>query len=84
MALLGIFLRCSIRNLNFTKSNKGRTWIYQRHKKKMQIHEVLQCHSTKIKKKKKKKNGLIRDKVKIENAEMRVIMWEGESEMTTE
>ena len=38
----------------------------------------------KNKEKEKEKNGLIRDKVKTENAEMRVIMWEGESKMTTE
>ena len=39
-------------------------------KKKMQIHEILHIFCTN---KEKKKNKLIRDKVEIENANMRII-----------
>ena len=46
------------------------TWIYQHHPKKKK-KEVFQVFSTN--KEKKKKNGLMRDKVRIENAEIRVI-----------
>ena len=72
--VLGIFLGWSLRNLNYTKFNKEITWIYQHHKKKKntQIHEILQFFCTN---KEKKKNKLIRDKVEIENADMRIIKW---------
>ena len=43
LAVLGIFLRCILRNLNHTKFNKRKTWIYAHitQKKYLQIHEVF-------------------------------------------
>ena len=40
--------------------------------KKMQIHEILQFFCTN---KENKKNRLIKDKVQIENADIRIIKW---------
>ena len=67
---LGICLGWSLRNLNYTKFNKERISIYQRHKKNTQIHEILQFFVL-IKRIRKKK--LIKDKVQIENADIRII-----------
>ena len=80
MAALGIYFRWSLKNLNYIKSYTKTAWIYQCHqkrkkkkeKKKKQIHEILQFFCTN---KEKKKNKLIRDKVEIENADMRIIKW---------
>ena len=72
MAVLGI---CRLlRNLNYTKFNKERISIYQRHKKNKikQIHKILQFFVL-IKRIRKKK--LIKDKVQIENVNMRIIKW---------
>ena len=67
-----MFLGWSLRNINYAKFNKETTWIYQHHqkKKKMQIHEILQFFVLA-----KKKKILIRDKVEIKNAYMRIIKW---------
>ena len=74
MANLGFFLRWSLRNLNYTKLNKETIWIYQHHKKKkMQIHKILK--KIVLTKRIRKKNRLIKDKVQIENADMRIIKW---------
>ena len=37
-----LFLGWSLINLNYTKFNKKTIWIYQHHRKNMQIHEILQ------------------------------------------
>ena len=44
-------------------------------KKKMQIHKILQFFCTN-KENKGKKNRLIKDKVQIENVDMRIIKWQ--------
>ena len=46
----------------------------QKKKKNMQKHEILPFFCTN--KKNKKKNRLIKDKVLIENANMRIIKWQ--------
>ena len=51
--------------------------MYQRHPKKKkhtQILEILQFFVL-AKRESEKKNGLIRDKVEIENADMKIIKW---------
>ena len=73
MADLGFFLRWSLRNLNYTKFNKENLNI-STSKKKIQIHEILQIFWTN-KENKEKKNRLIKDKVQIENVDMRIIKW---------
>ena len=83
MALLGIFSNVLTKKLKLTKSNKGRTWIYQCHNKNANTWSITMSFY-KNKEKEKEKKRLIRDKVKTKNAEMRVIMWEGESKMMTE
>ena len=52
--------------MNILKSQKKK-------KKNMQIHEILQFFCTN--KENKKKNRPIKDKVQIENVDMRIIKW---------
>ena len=69
------FLRWPLRNLNYTKFYKETIWIYPGQKKKnANTYEILQFFCTNKENKKKKKNP-IKDKVKIENADMRIIKW---------
>ena len=51
----------SLRNLNYTKSNKGITWIYQCHNKNANTWSIT-VSFYKNKEKEKEKKGLIRDK----------------------
>ena len=75
MADLGFFLRWSLRNLNYTKFNKENLNIStSKKRKKTQIHEILQIFWTN-KESKEKKKRLIKDKVQIENVDMRIIKW---------
>ena len=66
----------SLRNLNCIKSNKVNLIIptlpQKRKKKKRQIHGVLQFLSTNKMEKRKEKELMI-NKVKIENAKMKII-----------
>ena len=70
---LGIFLGWSL-NLNYTKFNKETIWIYQSHKK---THKYIKYYNffCTNKENKKKKKRLIKDKVQIENVDMRIIKW---------
>ena len=61
------FLGWSLINLNYSKFKKLITWIYQHLKKYMKYYNFF------LQTKRKRKNGLIRDKVGIKNAKMRVI-----------
>ena len=72
MALGIFFLWWSLRNLNYKKFNKEIIWIYQCHKKRKKKHAntwniTIFCTN----KENKKKNRLIKDKVQIENIDMR-------------
>ena len=73
MVILGIFFRVvTKRNLNYTKSNKKTTRIYQHHnkKKKKKKRKDIKYYNFYVLTKRKK---LIRNKVEIENADMRII-----------
>ena len=75
LTTLGIFLEWSLRSLNYTKFYKETIWIYPSHKKKKaNTYEILQFFCTNKENKKKKKRP-IKDKLQIENADMRIIKW---------
>ena len=76
MATSWNFLESSLKNLNYTKFIKEITWIYQLHPKKKKGNtkkHVLQFFPTN--KETKERNVLIRNKVGIENVEIRVIKY---------
>ena len=75
MADLGFFLRWSLRNLNYTKFNKETIWIYQRHKKTHKYIKYYNFFFVLTKRIRRKKKRLIKDKVQIENVDMRIIKW---------
>ena len=77
MVALGIFLGWSLRNLNYKKINKETIWIYQGHKNKNKKHANTRNFTIFFgtNKENKKKKRLIKDKVQIENADLRIIKW---------
>ena len=70
MADLGFFLRWSLRNLNYTKFNKENLNISTSKKKFKYMKYYKFFEPTKRIRKKKR---LIKDKVQIENVDMRII-----------
>ena len=75
MADLGFFLRWSLRNLNYTKFNKENLNILTSQKKKKKKRKYMKYYKffELTKRIRKKKNRLIKDKVQIENVDMRII-----------
>ena len=67
----GNFLGSSLRKLNYIKFNKEITWIYQHHKKNKKWKYMNYYNFFLLTK--RERNVLIRNKVGIENAKIRVI-----------
>ena len=71
------FLGWSLKNLNYTKFNKETIWIYQCHQKKKKKKHANTQNITNffVLTKRIKKKRLIKDKMQIENVDIRIIKW---------
>ena len=72
---MNFFLEWILRNVNYIKFNKEIIWIYQRYKKKTHIYDILHFFFFTNKENKKKNKRLIKDKMQIENVDIRIIKW---------